>query len=563
MTTPTDGKVRLGGLTSGFDTQTIIQQLLAVEQSKVDSLQENKDLNVAKMDTWEDLASQLKDFGQVVQKLKGDVGTSLYEDKEVDSTISSVATATASRDAELATYEISVTNLALSNVAYGSAKASNYTLPTSGTITVGGASIALTAGDSLQDIADTINSATFVPGNDVIATVISNRLVFQTAATGISATIHGTTAGSPPFNNATDDPDNILETELGMIDNSGELVNESQPAQSAAYTINGITISSETNTISDVINDVTFKLNAAGSTTLKVETKTDAIKETLVEFVTLYNEIRDYVDRVRNAKLSDDEQFGMFFSDPMLRGVFSELRRFSTQGVRMGGDDWNGSVVTQGAAAIGDTSLTLDSFTAGTGNISQGDEFTIAGDKTIYRIVSDTTIAGNQATVSIDPPLVSATTGGEAIAVAYRTIEDLGIGIRTDTVSGVEGIMGLLDEGKLDNLIESDLSLLQRILGRSGDNPNQEGVATRLFDWIDNYTKLSVIGSKKRLIDDIKMTSLEDLNERIDDQIARLEARMKQKEEILIRQFANMENALSQAQSAGQAVASLGGGAPS
>ena len=57
---------------------------------------------------------------------------------------------------------------------------------------------------------------------------------------------------------------------------------------------------------------------------------------------------------------------------------------------------------------------------------------------------------------------------------------------------------------------------------------------------------------------------LQDRNERLEEQIAALEERMTNKEQTLIRQFAEMEQALAQAQSAGQAVVGLasgGGGA--
>ena len=86
-------------------------------------------------------------------------------------------------------YDLTVTTLAQSEVSYGSQLASNYTLPGGGDIILNGATVTLTAGDSLQTIANTINSATFGSGQKVTASVIDNRLVFQ-SETGAAATIH-------------------------------------------------------------------------------------------------------------------------------------------------------------------------------------------------------------------------------------------------------------------------------------------------------------------------------------------------------------------------------------
>ena len=57
MTAPS-GQIRLGGLTSGFDTESIVAQLLAVDQARIDELKEEVDINQAKVDTWEDVADQ-------------------------------------------------------------------------------------------------------------------------------------------------------------------------------------------------------------------------------------------------------------------------------------------------------------------------------------------------------------------------------------------------------------------------------------------------------------------------------------------------------------------------
>jgi hypothetical protein len=67
----------------------------------------------------------------------------------------------------------------------------------------------------------------------------------------------------------------------------------------------------------------------------------------------------------------------------------------------IGTTDTAGAVKTAGNA--GDTSLALKSL--GTGTVNEGTTLTITGDSTVYYVISTATIATNEATVSIYPPL--------------------------------------------------------------------------------------------------------------------------------------------------------------
>lgn len=555
------GAIRLGGLTSGFDTEAIIGQLLAREQSQIDDLTEKAEINVAKVETWEDVAEQLKSLAEVVTKLKADGSGSntLFDDKLVGSSDETVATSSATSAAIVSDYDITVTTLARAHVAYGAQKSSTYTLPVTGNVIINGATIGLTTGDTLEDIASSINSATYLTGEEMTATVIDDRLVLQTKNQGVASTIYGTAAGAPPFNNGVDDPAGILETELGIITAGGLLANEAQTSADSSFSVNGIPITRDTNTISDVITGVTFNMVKAGSATLDVDYNTEEIKNTVTEFVDLFNETRDFIDRTRNAKLNEDDQFGLFFSDSLMRELFNDVRGLTTTGVKMGGSDWDGAPLTQGAGTIGDKQITIDGFTAGAGTLGEGDQFTITGDTTIYTLVADATIAGNQATINLKPPLVTAFADNTTISVATRTLEDIGVGVRTDTVSGVEGILGIVDEGDLDNILATDVPFLKQLFRRNDTVEGSMGIARRLYDWIDNQTQISVFQSTTRSIDDVKIPGIEEQNDRLEDQIERLTARMNSREQVLIRQFSDMENALAQSQSAGGALAGITG----
>ena len=72
MSSPSDGPIRLGGLISGFDTESIVKQLLGTDQRRIDKLKETTELNTAKIDTWNDVTTQLKSLAGIISKLKAD-----------------------------------------------------------------------------------------------------------------------------------------------------------------------------------------------------------------------------------------------------------------------------------------------------------------------------------------------------------------------------------------------------------------------------------------------------------------------------------------------------------
>lgn len=559
MSASSDGAIRLGGLISGIDTQGIIEQLVAAERVKIDRVEEKKELNSAKIDTWNDVQDQLKSLATAIQVLRADgtTGNTLYDDKTVASSNDDVATATANTAAVSATYTVSVNTLARPMVAYGSQKAAGYTLPAAGSVVLNGQTINFNGGETLDEMALAINNASYATGEALIASVVDDRLVLQ-SETGASKSIYGTTAGSPPFV-AGDDPDNILNGELGLIDGTFNLTNIAQTSLDADLTVNGIPVTRDTNSFNDVIENVTISLSDTGNTQLSVQVDKEPIKNAITDFVELYNETRDFIERIRNAKLDEEEQFGPFFSDPLLKEIFNDLRTLTSTGVVMGSEDWDGSV-TAAAAAQGDTSITLNNFTNATGTLSAGDQFVIDGDATIYTVNSSASIAANSATLSIKPPLAAATTGGESISLSIRTLEDFGVGTRTDEFSGIQGVLGIIDEGLLDSMLETNLETIKTIFTRTGDSERQQGIARRIYDFIDNKTKVSFSIATQRQIDDVKITGLEDENERLEEQIARLEQQLAQKEQALIRQFTEMERAMAQSQSAGSALAGLAGG---
>lgn len=74
-----------------------------------------------------------------------------------------------------------------------------------------------------------------------------------------------------------------------------------------------------------------------------------------------------------------------------------------------------GTIVTNGAASAGATSLPIDGFTAATGTMYQGLAFTVTGSTARHVLVADATIAGNATTLSIWPALTGNVSDGATL----------------------------------------------------------------------------------------------------------------------------------------------------
>lgn len=117
--------------------------------------------------------------------------------------------------------------------------------------------------------------------------------------------------------------------------------------KNAIYTINGLSTESRTNQVT--INGTTFTLKGEGNATVSVTSDTEAVLETIKNFVETYNEIidtisakireeryRDYPPLTKEQKEEMDEneiklweeraKSGLLRSDPLLRSVLDKMR---------------------------------------------------------------------------------------------------------------------------------------------------------------------------------------------------------------------------------------------
>ncbi len=268
---------------------------------------------------WENQESTLQSQSSALTQLQTDA-TNLDSDMQtlesltgpfsaanVTSSNSSVVTGTAVSGTISGNNIVDVTSLATNDSWSSTALASSSTALSSGTITVTGANgtpttVTLGSGvNTLTDLANTIN------GDDlgVTANVITD-------ANGSSLSIVSNTSGSASdFTVSSSNPSSFGFTEVN-------------PGSNASLTINGIPISSASNTVTGVVPGLTLNLLSTTSSpvTLSVSPDTSQITTAINQFVSDYNTLITAV----NAQYSDTGSGeGVLAGDPTVSSLQTAL----------------------------------------------------------------------------------------------------------------------------------------------------------------------------------------------------------------------------------------------
>lgn len=242
-------------------------------------------------------------------------------------------TVTSDNSAVPGTYSINVANLATSSsVASASFSGGSASAIPSGdlTLTQNGidTKITIPTGATLASVAKQINaqSATSKISANIITDDNGSRLVFSSTVTGKGTDITASSTTSSEFNivaGAALDPKST--TSAGYI---------GAQAVDASLTVNGLSITSASNTIDKSLGGVSMTLLGTGPSTVAVTANNDGLKASLQTFVDAYNNVVKAVSSVTKATVSDtpDKTTGATVTaaaltgDAMPRSILSAIR---------------------------------------------------------------------------------------------------------------------------------------------------------------------------------------------------------------------------------------------
>lgn len=294
----------ISGLASGLDTELLIKQLMELERTPVKRLQQRKSTLQIQKGAWHDLYTRLSTLQSKLSELKLAYTFNSYK---ATSSNPDVLTASTGSGATAGSYHVGIIQLAQAHKVAG-AKYSSVTEPLglSGTFYITVASktryVTISNTDSLQNIKNLINTVTPEGGTGpgagdiVTATIVDNRLIITSKTIG--------EAGEISFS----DPDHILEN-LGLVDSTGNILSEAniQAPQDAKFTIDGITVTRSTNSVSDAIPGVTLNLlgitdknyngiiESGETINLQVSRDTQRAVDAIQAFVNQYNSVMDFI----------------------------------------------------------------------------------------------------------------------------------------------------------------------------------------------------------------------------------------------------------------------------
>lgn len=174
--------------------------------------------------------------------------------------------------------------------------------------------------DSLKGIVDKINKQMETTG--VQASIVDNRLVLT-----------DTNLGKSTISLATTSEDTLFSEKLGFADDTGEL----SSGQSAVFTLNGIEVIRNSNTIEDAVEGLTFSLtntHLQGDSELITITKdTEKITQAVKDFVEQYNSVMSFISDQMDVgdPTLEDNTTGALTGDGTLMRLQSGLRSIMTR----------------------------------------------------------------------------------------------------------------------------------------------------------------------------------------------------------------------------------------
>lgn len=311
----------------GLDVPSLVAQLMAVERQPIDKINTRVASYQTKISSFGTIRGLVSGFQTALQSLKN---SSLGFSATPSDT--SVFSASAASTAVAGTYAINITALAQATQLAAAGQASDIsaiaaTGPSTVTFTVGGVNtnITIAAGATLQNIRDTINTANM----GVTATIVNSggatpyRLAISSNSTGVSNAISSITVQA-----GGDASVNSLLAYAPTV-NPPALVTMTQTtaAQNAAFTVNGIAVTSASNTVTTAIQGVTLTLSKVTATpaTLTVAHDTNAASTAVSGFVDAYNALASQL-KSRSAYGSGTAAAGALAGDGTLRLMQDQLR---------------------------------------------------------------------------------------------------------------------------------------------------------------------------------------------------------------------------------------------
>lgn len=329
---------------TGLD-ESVITKLVAIEKQPAEALTTKNTTLQTKVSTWGKIQSAFSSLKDAANKLtQSDFWTGTTATSSNDTAVSVSTTSSAAPSS----YAVTVSQLAQGQMVASSAFGSKTAAVGEGTLRielgtyVTNNSVAPPAVTFNAKAAATAVDISIGPGDNTLEKI---RDRINGANAGITASIVNDAAGSRLVMRGANGETNAFKvtvTENASVPGLSALaytaesggtsaMTRSQSAQNALATINGLPITSESNTLSDVVDGVslTLKQTTATPANITVAQDTASISKGVNDFISAYNSV---VSTIRVQTLYDEasKTAGPLQGDSTARGLLSQMRNLIT-----------------------------------------------------------------------------------------------------------------------------------------------------------------------------------------------------------------------------------------
>jgi len=354
------------GIGSGMNIKSMVEAIVSAEQApKAGQLKKLEAKTTTQLTSLGQLKSAISNFQSALSALNS---PSSFLARTVSSSDTKVVTATASQSAVAGSYKIEVEKLASgSKVALAAVPSDANTKLGLGTLTVnvGGTELAVevdSTNNTLSGIRDAINKAGSATG--LSATVVTDdqgsRLVLSSSKMGdnndikVSVEQSGIADGGvslsklaysgplaepvAPIAPNEDDPDyaaaysayeeklQAYQAELQAFPKAAKTL---AIAQSAKFSVDGLSVTRTTNNITDVVNGLSFELKATGVSNLSIARDEAGVEANVKKFVDAYNSLIGFINtetKVTTVNDSSTPVTGALVGDSSVRTLINSIR---------------------------------------------------------------------------------------------------------------------------------------------------------------------------------------------------------------------------------------------
>ena len=302
------------GLVSGMDSGKLIEATINARKGPIRAAQKRQAAVKAQISQVSALKNKLDTLKTTLEDLE--------ENKDVLALTATtgdedILTVSATGEASPGNYELDITSLATAEKNRSTSTfADKYDEITAGTISIAvdgedAVEVTIDEGDDLKTVVDKINAT----DADVQASLIYDGANY-------SLQIVNTNTGYTT--DSADDALVITETYTGA---AGSQINMAQitQAQNAEFTLDGLAITAQDNSVADVLEGVTIDLKTTGATNIVIDKDKEGTKENLQKFVDAYNDVMTIIKDQMVVEEGEDRSKKLA-GEPFLNRLKSDLQ---------------------------------------------------------------------------------------------------------------------------------------------------------------------------------------------------------------------------------------------